>query len=245
VRLIELHGARRCIDRLASNPFVLGDHLGAEQKHECCDLDAEQRGDGSGQRAVNGLRLLGTFLARDIWRHLVAEGIKSGTDDEFYDASWAADYVGFDTFDFHWQRLVADPSSGGKWYEVMKRANPSRIDQIVQLAEEKIPLGSIATGPAAELGLGKEYAAHSCLDFIVQDLGQFPGKGWKLIDASVRSPVIRNRNMALNALETWGPKEWPPDAKAALTSAAQHEPEDELKKRFEVLLGKLGAGSNA
>ena len=57
VRLIELHGARRCIDRLASNPFVLGDHLGAEQEHECCDLDAEQRGDGSGQRAINGLDL--------------------------------------------------------------------------------------------------------------------------------------------------------------------------------------------
>ena len=235
------------LDRVGRQPPKLRHFLTAQLIRRYVDDDkraaAERLKNGWNESNLATVRqLLSELLSQTVWRDLVAEGVKSGSDQEFYDASRAADYIGFDTFEFHWQRLVADPASGGKWYEVMRRADVQRIDRIVRLAEKTIPLASIATGPAEDLGLGKGYEAHSCLDFIVQDLGKFPGKGWRLIDASLKSPVVRNRNMALKALEAWGAQAWPVEAVAALTDARNQESTEDVKKRLERILDSREAG---
>jgi hypothetical protein len=46
--------------------------------------------------------------------------------------------------------------------------------------------------------------AAGALDFILQDLRRFPGKGRPLIRAGLQSPVVRNRNMTVRALAAWG-----------------------------------------
>jgi hypothetical protein len=74
--------------------------------------------------------------------------------------------------------------------------------------------------------LGPGYQGHHALDFILQDLARFPGKGWPFIRAGLRSPVTRNRNMAVKALRTWGKSAWPPDAEGALKQALSQEPEE-------------------
>jgi hypothetical protein len=79
-----------------------------------------------------------------------------------------------------------------------------RIDQIVRLAQAQIPVSQVASGPANAMGLGPEYRFHSCLDFVLQDLKSFPGKGWRLVEAGLKSPVVRNRNMAVNVLQGRG-----------------------------------------
>jgi hypothetical protein len=93
---------------------------------------------------------------------------------------------------------------GDYWYFVMQTDALERIDRVVALAEERLPLEQIATGPADELGLGPKFEHHSALDFVLQDLSRFPGKGWPLVRAALRSPVVRNRNMAVRALAAWG-----------------------------------------
>jgi len=91
----------------------------------------------------------------------------------------------------------------------MQTDDPNRIDQVVRLAEERLPLKDIASGPSDELGLGLDFQAHSALDFVLQDLRRFPGKGWPLIRAGLKSPVTRNRNMAVRAIAAWQRPSWP------------------------------------
>ena len=67
-----------------------------------------------------------------------------------------------------------------------------------------LPLDEIASGPGTALGLGPEYRGHQALGFVVQGLRRFPGQGWPLISAALRSQVVNNRNMAMNVLEAWG-----------------------------------------
>lgn len=170
------------------------------------------------------------------WKELVLSALDSDDDMQFHDGNMAANYLDIDTYDKHWKRLVQKPIDSGRWFYVMQRANAERIGQIIELAEREIPLDEIATGPADELGLGLEYNSHSCLDFILQDLGPYPGHGWPIVDAGLRSPVVRNRNMAINALEGWGNDALPSEATLALENAIAIEPDSDIKKRLQSLL---------
>lgn len=170
------------------------------------------------------------------WRERTLAGLKSDDEMEFYRADQLASDFKIDPWPFHWERLQKQPSAAGRWFHVMKGCNEGRIADVVSLAESSIPLGKIATGPAAELGLGPGFEAHSCLDFVLQDLGRFPGRGAFLIEAGLRSPVIRNRNVALRALSEWGRANWPATLISLLEVAREREPEIEVRRRFENLL---------
>jgi hypothetical protein len=84
-----------------------------------------------------------------------------------------------------------------------RRRNDVHPSRVVEFAEETLDLAGIATGAADELGLGRGFESHSCLNYVLQDLRHFPGKGAALIEAGLRSPVVRNRNMAVAALAGW------------------------------------------
>jgi hypothetical protein len=122
----------------------------------------------------------------------------------------------------------------------MQTADPGRIDRVLALAESAIPLDQIATGPGTELGLG-----HSALDFIMQELGRFPGKGWALVRAALQSPVIRNRGMAIKVLAEWRRASWPAEAHDHVAEAAKREADAELKLGLERLLGDEPIGTDA
>jgi hypothetical protein len=96
-----------------------------------------------------------------------------------------------------------------------------------------LPLDEIATGPADSLGLGEQYAAHSALDWILQDLKRFPGHGWEFIKVGLQSPVTRNRNMALNALLEWPRPSWPEQAPPLLARLRAMEPNQKLRERLQ------------
>ncbi len=152
----------------------------------------------------------------------------------FSNADQAAKSLGIDTWDHQFARLESGIDDG--WYFVMQTDDPARIDRVVALAEKTLPLDKIASGPAEEMGLGLEWANHSHLDFVLQDLRRFAGKGWPLIRTGVRSPVIRNRHMALKALSPWGMDKWPPDAKNLLEKAQKEEPDEDVRGEIETLL---------
>lgn len=169
--------------------------------------------------------------ARPLWRDLAARALDADDPVEFDQAERAARCLGIDTFPAQWRRVLDDPL-GGNWWAVMQLASEDTIDQIVEHAERSLPLSAIASGPADEFGLGPEFQAHSAVDFIVQDLDRFPGRGWPLIATALRSPVVRNRNMALRALDRWGQEHWPADATAALDTAAAQEPRADVRERM-------------
>ncbi|HEX7331214.1 MAG TPA: hypothetical protein VF290_06930, partial [Pyrinomonadaceae bacterium] len=93
-------------------------------------------------------------------------------------------------------------------------------------AEETLPLHEIASGPTDTLGMSLEFQHHNELDYVLQELRRFPGKGWPLIRAGLQSPTVRNRNMAVQALASWDRASWPHEAAQLLTDAIEVEPND-------------------
>jgi len=221
----------RAIGYFLTNQAIL-DYL----RHDKRDPSARLKNGWSETSCKTIERIAGALSEREVWLPLIQSGLRSEDDGTFHEASQAAQYLDLDTFDFHWARLIRDTTDGGRWSYVMQRANADRIDQIVELAEQHIPLDEIATGPGDELGLGPRFSNHSCLDFILQDLAPYPGKGWKLVASGLQSPVIRNRNMALNALSGWEKGEWPTAAGSALEHALASEPDQDIKQRIRELL---------
>lgn len=121
----------------------------------------------------------------------------------------------------------------------MAECDADRIRDVIALAERELPLSSIASGAADQIGLGPGFEDHNCLACIVQELGRFPGHGGKLIEAGLQSPSIRNRNMSLKALSEWGPDKWPEGMHGLLKKARVGEPNDDVRKRIEdVIAGK-------
>lgn len=180
------------------------------------------------------------ILGRSDWPARVADGLRSGDERVFADADAVADVLGIDTWDVHWSRLLSSPLDGGHWYHVMRRCDAARIGDVLALAERTIPLDRIATGPGDELGMGPAFAPHGCLDFVLQELGRFPGRGGTaLVTAALRSPVTRNRNLAAKVLADWGEPHWPAGVREALAAARDREPDGQVRRRFDnVLAGR-------
>lgn len=170
----------------------------------------------------------------DHWIALVHDALESKDRDVFAEADQAARLLGIDTWDQHFARLQAGDDDG--WYFVMQTEDPARIDRVIALAEERIPLQKVAAGPGKELGIGPAWAHHIRLDFILQDLRRFPGKGWPLLRAGIRSPVVRNRHMALRAFSSWGKDRWPPEASELLATALDEEPDDSVRSAVQTVL---------
>jgi hypothetical protein len=155
------------------------------------------------------------------WKDKITEGLASEDRRSFWEADEAAKVFGIDTWEVHFERLERGED---QWFQVMETEDAGRVDRVVRLAEERLPLHEIASGPAEELGLGPGFRIHSALDFVLQGLRRFPGRGWPLIRAGLQSPVVRNRNMALHALAAWPQDQWPDEARLLLKRALRDEP---------------------
>jgi hypothetical protein len=187
------------------------------------------------QRRAIILEHISAIRSRPGWEEMVHKGLASDDQRVFWNATVAAKTLGIDTWEIYFERLVRGED---RWYFAMQTGDPARIDKVVQLAEERLPLEAIACGPADELGLGPEFQSHSALDFVLQDLRRFPGKGWLLIKAGLQSPVTRNRNMALRALSAWKREAWPAEAEFMLRLGLNHEPNSDTHE----LMRKIIAG---
>jgi hypothetical protein len=167
------------------------------------------------------------ILARGCWTARITAGLAST--DEFHLANQAARTLGIDTFDVHVARIRADPFDTN-WFDAWEQADTDRAHVLADLARTLLPIADIATGPADELGLGGRWRAHSALDWTLQALRDHPGIGADLLLAGLRSPVTRNRNMALRALDQWPRSAWPADAQETVAHLARTDPNPETRQ---------------
>jgi hypothetical protein len=129
---------------------------------------------------------------------------------------------------------------GGRWYHVLALCDGGRIGKVVEFVEASIDLAAVATGAGDELVLGRGFEPHSCLDHVLQDLRRFPGEARALIEAGLKSPVVRNRNFAVAALAAWARGEWPGGLEESLEWPAACEPNEDVRERMrKALRGEL------
>ena len=62
---------------------------------------------------------------------------------------------------------------------------------------------------------------------------RFPGRGAPLIEAGLKSLVVRNRNMAVAALSARSREQWSSRLEKSLDRAAECEPDDGVRDRMQ------------
>jgi hypothetical protein len=187
-------------------------------------------------RRGNMQSLADDVLVRKSWRSKITDALTSENEQIFHEGDEAAQVLSIDTWDLHFSRVRANPLTSSSWYRLMQQTNESRINEVLAFAESVLPFDQIETGSGDELGVGPNFQPHQALDWVLQDLRRFPGHGWRLIKAGLSSPVVRNRNMAINALSAWSPKSWSSEMRAEVGNAANVEPKPDVKKRLADLL---------
>jgi len=170
-----------------------------------------------------------SILARPEWPARARTELASADGPRFHEAERAARALGIDTFEANLGRVLTDPHGGG-WYNVMGTVDDARLQRVLDLARASIPIETLSTGPGMDLGLGPEFKSHSDLEWIVQGLERFPGRGWDFIATALRSPVVRGRWTALRTLDRWPRSAWPSGAAAALVTASKVERSDEVRQ---------------
>lgn len=176
------------------------------------------------------------IISQDKWEDVIWSELGSEDSYEKYCAIRAAKELGIDIWQKLYDELHSKPLESGLYYELMRTDNKERVKMVVAFAEENLPLKDIATGPGTELGLGFDFQANDCLDFILQDLEDYEGVGEKLVLAGLKSKVIRNRYMALKALDGWNKDSWPEGTTDLLKELLRIEPDSDVKKRMKNVL---------
>lgn len=202
----------------------IDDHINNDRQMEqdWTDEKARQIADG-----------LNELLSQDRWHSIILGALEEGDRQAFWDASRISEKLGIDP----WPYFLRRTGDGEEyWWNLMRTDDEDRIDQVLELAKQRIPLGEIESGPDDALGLGSGFLSLGALDFILQDIGRFPGKGWEFVRAGLQSPTIRNRNIAMRALSEWGQDAWPSEAMSIVQAAAKAEPIEDVRNGFEALL---------
>jgi hypothetical protein len=153
------------------------------------------------------------------------------------------------------ERLVSwlreDPLQSGWWYLLCEKPTAEEVDEVLALAGEILAVEEIAIGPADELGLGPGFERDSAVGYILQALrgtasmgGRpakpgFPGRGEEVLHAALRSRVVRNRRVAMAALESWSPGSLTPRLHAA-TEALTTDPNPGARDQAAALIAKFG-----
>ncbi|UXI65886.1 hypothetical protein [Tahibacter amnicola] len=156
-------------------------------------------------------------VASGRWLPIVEQGFAEEQRFPFWRACRAAEILGLDPWERRYERQEKDGSD--EWYDLMRTDDPQRVQRVVALAQRQIDFAAIATGPACDPGLGERFREHQAMEFIVTPLASFPGMGWPVVEAALRSPVIRSRNAALGVLAAWGEARWPQSARHVLLQA--------------------------
>lgn len=169
------------------------------------------------------------LCARPDWRAGVAAALDSEDPAVFEVALWPARLLGIPVAVQTTAQLREDPYNSRLWYELVTGATD--VDAVLRLAEELLPLADLETGPGLDLFCGPA-APEDALDMIVGRLDDHPGKGWSLIRVALANRSIRNRNMALHALQAWPAELVTSEMERALATAAEREPDREIRGRM-------------
>ncbi|QQS09296.1 MAG: hypothetical protein IPK69_01330 [Phycisphaerales bacterium] len=172
--------------------------------------------------------------ARSVWRQVVAEWLESNDDFRFNVAAEAAQYIGIDTWEHRFSRLVAGKE---QWYWLLETTDSRRLDRVLEFASTAIDLKAVTTGYGDALGFGPSFVEHRKLDWILQALQRWPGRGREFISAGFRSPVVRNRWGAVRAALRWAPEHRQP-----FLEVVRRLHRDEQKAELQAALARLLSG---
>lgn len=186
------------------------------------------------RRASVGLRCH-RILDDPRWPRLVDERLRSGDRGERWMVAVLAPRLGVDTWPHDRVELARDPAQPVVWQQAFATRSAA---EVVDLAESVLPLDTIGTGPADDLGLGPDFDRTSSINLVLQRAGDCPGHGGALVVAALQSPVVSNRNGAVNVLKRWPRSAWPAAVEPLVARAAAGDPHESVRKNAQELRGR-------
>lgn len=146
---------------------------------------------------------------------------------------------------------VADNFVKNAWIASLLMEDDYKVQEIINLAHEKLHVEKIATGAADEAGFGEGFEAHRALTMILQELRSRIHIGENLIQPALKSPVVSNRNVALSVLEAWmntsgqAIQEISPQLAQYLEVIQHDEVREDIRKRIEQILNNCVAQTDS
>lgn len=120
--------------------------------------------------------------------------------------------------------------------------NPEYANQLTKMYEEVLPLDDMGTGMGDFLFAESLSQEHHSLDFVLDELKNYPKTGEKLVQTALKSPVIRERNGACKVMEKWckllnqNLQAISPGLFSTLEEVVKIEVNDDTRKRMENIL---------
>ena len=125
----------------------------------------------------------------------------------------------------------------GEWYALSLTNDKERYEKLCALAKERFDLESLKKGPDDEIGFSEGLNKYGDLEIIVQNLNRFDEIiGLDLVETLLQSPIVRSRNMALRAVESY--KEIPKSIIDILKRNKDIEPNKDLLEKYEKILSE-------
>lgn len=175
------------------------------------------------------------IIQRPEWSTLIIEALQHPSRSKNYQASLVAKSLRLDIWELLFS-LQKDNPNADWWHQLMQTDASHKIERVVKLAEQQIALTALDSTDDPLITIYSEYQSHHAVEYIMQDLGGFPGIGWSLIKRQLHSPILRDRNMALNVLSTWSDTLLPHDLYGELTQALTIETDKNAYQRMKLFL---------
>jgi hypothetical protein len=182
-------------------------------------------------RLARALELCEAILGRPEWRPRAKAALHADDERSRGEAIEVAKRLGLPLRAYLVEQIERRPTESYLWQELVAGADEERIDEAIALAERVLDLDAVATGPALDLiGPPPEEGPHQALEFVLQELPRFPGRGVRLLAPALRSPVIRERLVALGALEKWDREAVPPELARRVEETATRDPDEYVRR---------------
>jgi hypothetical protein len=220
--------------RLAEHAGGLAEFVAVGDIRRAIDeADGDERGrlEGSGFDAERRARVLAcsaAYLGGEHWRALAEAALQRDDPEAQWLGSEAATRLGVDLRDHLRALIAADPGDASAWCRLCADAGEARMREALELALSLWDLSEIARGAASEL-FPEPPGPLSCVSYLLQELPRFPGAGGELLQASLQSPFIAHRNMALRALSRW--EHLPAETVERLALVRAADPDDDVRER--------------
>ena len=170
------------------------------------------------------------------WKMVANEELKSNDNVTYWNAKQAAEKLGIDLWETVWAKLEQKPIDSSAWYDVTNYSKPEHSDKIINFALNHLPFDELATGAKDSIAFGENYNKYSCLEYATTFLENYPKKGDKIILTALKSPVTRNRNMAINVLDKWKKENWSSEIEKEIKHLKKIEPNNDTKENILRLL---------
>ena len=127
------------------------------------------------------------------------------------------------------------------WCSLLMK-DPVYVDPILELYRNEVPPEKIEQNPGDEQEFRKGYEAYQQVNFLLQELPEYPGKGMDYLKRTISAPVKRSRFLTIKILKAWIAKtgkplaECYPEMYECLSNACAAEISDELKTEIQRLL---------